>query len=308
MLRLSVIVPFHNAADTLARCLDGLSVQEFPRDRFEVIAVDNNSTDGSAEIARRYAAVRLCSEPNQGAYAARNRGVAAARGAILAFTDPDCIPTPSWLAVIDREMQAPDTAVLLGGYVIPRGYPGLALLVRYENEKDSFVFSTDSPELYYGHTNNMAVRRDAFERFGPFVERPRGADTIFVRRVVDALTCHAARYSPDLLVEHLELSTVRTYYRKLVLYGESRESYRRISWTRPLTLAERIAVFRRTCARHALSPSAAAQLFSLLSAGLVAWRLGRARAQWKRARPGGASGQAGSPRRPTGLARSMTPR
>jgi hypothetical protein len=72
----------------------------------------------------------------------------------------------------------------------------------------------------------------------------------------------------------------------MVLYGESRESYRHISWTRPLTLRERFTVYRRTLADHSLSPTRAIELLALLSAGLVAWRAGRTRAQWRRLRIG----------------------
>ena len=270
MVQLSVVVPFHNAAATLPRCLEGLLAQEFPRDQFEVIAVDNNSTDRSPEIVRRYAGVRLLHERTQGAYVARNCGVAAAQGRVLVFTDPDCVPAPGWLAGLAREMQCPDTGIVLGGYVVPRHPRALRLLISYENTKDAFVFATDVPELYYGHTNNMAVRRDIFDRFGPFAERRRGADTILVRRVVEGLSCRAVRYCPEALVAHLELDGVGAYYRKLILYGESRESYRRISWTRPLTLGERLTVFRRMCAYHALSAASAPYVLVLLSVGLVA--------------------------------------
>jgi glycosyltransferase involved in cell wall biosynthesis len=282
VVQLSVIVPFHNVAATLPHCLDELLAQEFPRDQFEVIAVDNNSTDRSPEIVRRYAGVRLLHERTQGAYVARNCGTAAAQGRVLVFTDPDCVPAPGWLASIAREMQCPDTGIVLGGYVVPRHPRALRLIIGYENTKDAFVFATEIPELYYGHTNNMAVRRVIFDRFGPFVERRRGADTILVRRVVEGLSCRAVRYCPEALVAHLELDGVGTYYRKLILYGESRESYRHISWTRPLTLSERLTVFRRMYASHALSVASAACLLVLLSVGLVAWRAGRARAQWHR--------------------------
>ena len=284
MIDLSVVIPFRNAAATLPRCLDALRLQDLPRDRFEVIAVDNNSTDGSADIVRRYPEVRLLHEPAQGAYAARNRGVAQATGDILVFTDPDCVPTIAWLATVAREMRSAETAVLLGGYVLPRHSEALRLLVCYENTKDAFVFGTAIPELYYGHTNNMAVRRDVFDRFGPFLHRRRGADTIFVRRVLQTLPCSAVRYCPAALVDHLELDRARTYFHKMTLYGESRESYRHISWTRPLTLAERITVFRRTRSGNDLSVARSLHLLALLALGLAAWRAGRARAQWRRVR------------------------
>ena len=281
---LSVVIPFYNAAATLSRCLDAIAAQHLARERFEVIAIDNNSTDGSADIVRRYPDVVLLREESQGAYAARNRGVAASHGTVIVFTDPDCVPDRDWLAAIEQAMAIADTEIVIGGYVPPLHSHALRLLVQYENAKDAFVFSSGIPELYYGHTNNMAVRRATFDRFGPFVERRRGADTIFVRRVVETRPCSVVRYDASTRVTHLELDTVATYYRKMATYGESRESYRHLSWTRPLSLRERVAVMRRTRDANRLSPVQSLALILLLSAGLVAWRTGRARAQLRRLR------------------------
>jgi glycosyltransferase involved in cell wall biosynthesis len=281
-VRLTVIIPVYNGAGTLPRCLAALRAQTFPSDRFEIIVVDNNSTDGSADIVRRHADVILLHEPAQGAYVARNRAALAATGDILVFTDPDCIPTPDWLESIARAMEPDDIEATIGGYVPPTHSGALRLLVLYENAKDAFVFGTDIPELYYGHTNNMAVRRRTFDAFGPFIERRRGADTIFVRRVVESLPCSVVRYDPAMLVEHLEVDDVTTYYRKMATYGHSRESYRELAWTRPLTLSERLIVFRRTRETNRLNAARSVQLVVLLAVGLVAWRSGRARAQLRR--------------------------
>jgi hypothetical protein len=197
-----------------------------------------------------------------------------------------------------------ETEVVIGGYVMPESSSAVRLLLLYENTKDAFVFGTDIPELYYAHTNNMAVRRSTFERFGPFVERRRGSDTIFVRRVVATLPCSVVRYDPDVRVEHLEVADVSTYYRKMATYGESRESYRHLSWTRPLTLGERVTVMRRTLKEHRLSAVQVAHLMLLLSIGLMAWRGGRARARWRRLRNASVESAPSSPRTATALDRS----
>ena len=95
--RASVIVPVYNDAERLARCLGALEAQTYPRSAFEIIVVDNGSTDDLAQVVRRFPDVRLLSEPIPGSYAARNRGLAAASGAVIAFTDSDCVPDPDWL-------------------------------------------------------------------------------------------------------------------------------------------------------------------------------------------------------------------
>jgi glycosyltransferase involved in cell wall biosynthesis len=96
----SVVIPLYNDAATIGRCLDAVLSQDYPRDRFEVIVVDNGSTDGSDRIAARYPVTLLYERDTLTSYAARNRGIAAARGAIVVFTDSDCLPQPGWLRAL----------------------------------------------------------------------------------------------------------------------------------------------------------------------------------------------------------------
>ena len=97
---ISVVVPFYNAARYIEDCIKALLAQTYSSTRYEIIMVDNNSIDGSAELVRKYSSIRLLVEPKQGSYAARNRGVAAANGTIIAFTDADCVPAADWLEQI----------------------------------------------------------------------------------------------------------------------------------------------------------------------------------------------------------------
>jgi glycosyltransferase involved in cell wall biosynthesis len=113
----SVIVPVFDDAERLARCLEALAQQTYPADRYEVIVVDNGSTDGSPDLAARFPRARLEREPEPGSYAARNRGIAVARGEVLAFTDSDCVPTPDWLAVAVAELSRVPSCGLVGGSV-----------------------------------------------------------------------------------------------------------------------------------------------------------------------------------------------
>lgn len=88
--RCSVIVPFWNAGRYVRRCIESLLSQSLPQSEYELLFIDNNSTDGSDQVVAAFPAVRLLREAKQGSYAARNRGLAEARGEILVFTDPDC--------------------------------------------------------------------------------------------------------------------------------------------------------------------------------------------------------------------------
>lgn len=105
MPRVSVIVPVYNAADALPRLVTSLREQDYPRDRFEIILVDNNSTDGSGEVIRGFGDVIGLSQTQwQGPGATRNAGIERATGEVLAFIDADCWAHPAWLGTGVRKL------------------------------------------------------------------------------------------------------------------------------------------------------------------------------------------------------------
>jgi glycosyltransferase involved in cell wall biosynthesis len=289
MPAVSVIVPVHNAVQFLKTCLDSLHAQTYPRDSFEILVVDNNSTDGSDAVAAAYEGVRLLREPKQGAYSARNCGVAAASGEILAFTDPDCEANPRWLEKATGGLSGP-AGIVLGDRRPASESRYLSLLADYEAEKGAWVAEQAVPEIYYGHTNNMAVRRFVFDRLGPFPERMRGGDTVFVRRAVDTFGCEVVRYVPEMVVRHLEIAGVRSYYKKRLVYGASNESLRAATPFRPLSGRERWRVFMATVRKRRYSLWRALQLLAVLVPGAFLYEWARRSAvpqsdQCSKARP-----------------------
>lgn len=122
--KISVIVCVYNRQDFLPQCLDALSKQTIPTDSFEVIVVDNNSTDGSPQIAEEYARkfshFRIVQETKQGLASARNRGMREANSPIAAFTDDDAIPAPDWaVRLLKRFEELGDKVAVVGGELEP---------------------------------------------------------------------------------------------------------------------------------------------------------------------------------------------
>ncbi len=153
----SVVIPAHNAAETLPATLAALAAQKTGA-TFEVIVVDDGSTDDTARIAEQ-AGTRLVRNPRPvGPGAARNAGVAAARGALLAFTDADCEPTPGWL---DAGVEALGEAGLVQGRVAPQ--PGVPV-----GPFDRTLWVTAPVGLF--ESANLFVRRELFEALGGFDE------------------------------------------------------------------------------------------------------------------------------------------
>ena len=116
----SVVVCTHNGARMLPVALDALARQHPPAGGFEVVIVDDHSTDGSAELAAAAGAkvVRLTQEEDGGLAAARNAGIRAASGDLVAFTDDDCEPAPTWLRELIEPMRDP-TVDGVAGRTVP---------------------------------------------------------------------------------------------------------------------------------------------------------------------------------------------
>jgi glycosyltransferase involved in cell wall biosynthesis len=273
-VRVSVIVPMFNAAATVVRCADALLSQDYTRDSFEILMVDNNSTDGSRELLEGRAGISLLTQPKQGAYAARNLAVRQATGDLLAFTDPDCIPARDWLTTMVRVLTQTPAQVVLGCRRPAEERGAGRLIADYENRKDALALSSKDPRVYFGFTNNMGVRREAMERYGPFVERSRGCDTIFVRRVVDGEGCDAVYYEPGMRVVHAELDGVGTYYRKMLTYGRSRKTNFELVNGRTLSGAERWQAYREAARGEGYSSVERLALLTVLAGGMLAWNIG----------------------------------
>lgn len=122
--KISAVVCVYNREDTLPQCLEALAQQTISTDLFEVVVVDNNSTDGSPKIAAQYAAkyphMRVVRETKQGLASARNCGMREAKSPIAAFTDDDAIPAKDWAErLLQRFDDLGETAAVVGGELDP---------------------------------------------------------------------------------------------------------------------------------------------------------------------------------------------
>ena len=120
---ISIVVCTYNRAPLLAEAMQTLTEQSVAPSSYEIIVVDNNSSDDThsvvTEFCRRYPNVRYCFEPRQGVAHARNRGWKEARGEYVGYLDDDCIAPKEWLAVAAEVIKQYSPGVL-GGPVLPR--------------------------------------------------------------------------------------------------------------------------------------------------------------------------------------------
>ncbi len=94
----SVVVPVYNGENYIAKNIESLLAQEYPKEKYEILIIDNGSTDATNTIAAAYPVTRIEESKARNSYVARNRGIAVAKGSILAFTDADCVAKPDWIS------------------------------------------------------------------------------------------------------------------------------------------------------------------------------------------------------------------
>jgi GT2 family glycosyltransferase len=162
----SVIVPHYNDHESLGLCLESLRRQKLARERFEVIVADNNSVGGVHAVRRIAADATVVPAPEQGAGPARNAGVAAAHGRILAFIDSDCIADEDWLL---EGIAALERFEYVGGQVITTiGRSREITPTEAIEAAFAFNFKKYIERDHFSGSGNLFVPKAIFEAVGGF--------------------------------------------------------------------------------------------------------------------------------------------
>ncbi|RME94046.1 MAG: glycosyltransferase [Verrucomicrobia bacterium] len=217
--RVSVVVAAYNAARTLPHCLGALTRLRYPD--YEVILVDDGSTDATPDLARDYPGIRYFRhERNLGLSAARNRGIELATGEIVAFTDADCRPDEDWLQYLVHDLLKLGVSGIGGHNLLPPDDSAVAAAVMAAPGGPLHVMLDDRLAEHVPGCN-MAFWRSALVEVGGF-------DPLFRRAGDDVDLCwrlqaQGARigFSPGGFVWHYRRSTLRAYLRQQHGYGEA---------------------------------------------------------------------------------------
>lgn len=217
-LSVSVVIPVLNGAETIGDTLTAILNQRHAPCNAEVIVVDNGSTDGTPEIARRFPVV-LTHESVRGASAARNRGIRQAHGEVVAFLDADTLPSRRWLA----ELVAPfvDSHVMLvGGQMmdyLPRTPPERFMASMGTFKLEYTLFRQSFPYISSG---TLAVRRAAALEIGGWDETLATAEDLdFCVRMVRRFSCSMLR-QPHAILFNRHRSTDESLRRQAWGYGQ----------------------------------------------------------------------------------------
>jgi glycosyltransferase involved in cell wall biosynthesis len=216
--KVSVVVACYNGARTLKSCLDSLTHLNYPD--YEVILIDDGSLDATGQIASLYTTVQYFRQTNQGLSNARNAGIGAASGEIVAFTDADCRADEDWLYFLVTDLLNSRFAGIGGHNFLPPEDSPVAAAVMASPGGPAHVMLTDRIAEHIPGCN-MAFYKWALEEIGGF-------DPIFRKAGDDVDVCwrlqqrrYRLGFSPSGFVWHYRRSTVRDYFKQQQGYGEA---------------------------------------------------------------------------------------
>ncbi|MFH0782120.1 MAG: glycosyltransferase [Pseudomonadota bacterium] len=221
--KISVVIPVCNCEQTIGQCLDSMVSQDYPN--FEVLVVDDGSTDRTVDICQTYFNIKMIRVENGGPSRARNIGSKMATGEILAFTDGDCIAEPNWLSELTRGFNRPGVAGVGGDQKSPydetvfgrRVQDVLKLLgvVTYYTQAISVM--TETP---HNPSCNAAYLKRVLTEVGGFDQSLwPGEDVDLDIRIRQK--GYTLIYNPDAVVRHYRPQTYGGFSRMMRRYGAS---------------------------------------------------------------------------------------
>ena len=227
--RVSVVIPIYNGEADLPDLITCLLAQTYPVEQVEYLLVDNASSDRTASIIQTAAAaaksqgvtIYAVSANNiQSSYAARNVGIRASTGEIIAFTDVDCRPQPDWLFALVQPFAEPAVG-LVGGAIL--SLPGKTILEKYAERTNtlSHKWPLSHPFCPYAAGANLAIRRQTLEQVGLF--RPyltTGADVDICWRIQRQSDWQFA-HTEQAIVKHRHRTSLPELCRQYRRYGRS---------------------------------------------------------------------------------------
>lgn len=230
--KVSVIIPTYNRASSLREALLSLSRLDFPEGWYEIVVVDDGSTDETERVmatlqsAGQTAIRYLKQKEHRGASAARNSGIKMAGGEILVFTDDDCLFQREWLSLLLAPFDSAEVGMVGGPDRAPEGSSFSSKCADYL--LTSFIGTGGLREKnrlragrYYPRSCNMAIRRDVLAQVGLFDEDLFPGEEIELAYRVEKAGCPIS-FAPDAYVWHKRRANLREHLRKIYAIGHGR--------------------------------------------------------------------------------------
>ncbi len=225
----SIIIPTYNRPAQLANCLNSLSALDYPANRFEVIVVDDGSNNPPNEVMSTFGhqfQLSILTQQNAGPAAARNSGVAHARGPFLAFTDDDCAVTPKWLKALAARFSTSPTRAIAGRTINALPHNPFAAASQTIIDLVHAYYNADPSRAQFMASNNLALHADVFHTLGGFDENFRTSED---RDLCDRLLYrrYMLTYAPEVMVYHFHDLSLHGFWQQHFAYGRGAFRYHR---------------------------------------------------------------------------------
>ena len=208
----SVIVPFFNARENITECVESLLSQNFPEKSYEIILVNNASSDDSPALLEKFKdRITLIKEERRGHSFARNRGISSAKGDIFAFIDSDCVASKNWLKHLVNSFRPAEAEVVAGE--IKAYKPKSDVEIYYEglmSQKKNLSY-----KFPYAVTANFAFLRSVSKEVSFDNSFSKSEDVDFCWRLLEK--GYRIEYQPDALVYHKNVKTKWQLFKKIFL-------------------------------------------------------------------------------------------
>ncbi len=225
----AVVVPCNNVAHIVDQCIKSLVRQDYPQDKFSIIAVNDGSTDSTKEHLEFFKThpnfYFFNHDKNKGLSAARNTGIENSQSEIVCFLDSDMVIQPDWLQLIVAELMAEEVIGVIGNTTLPKG--------EESNLLDHYFYSAQRGARQFGESsaigwrwflfNNTAVKRSAIKKTGLFDEKFTsygGEDTDMAIRLWHNFP-DALRFSSKINAEHHHKRTLNQFCKQMEIYGQT---------------------------------------------------------------------------------------
>ncbi|MDD5255649.1 MAG: glycosyltransferase [Candidatus Omnitrophica bacterium] len=213
----SIIVPVYNKEKSLDACIASLLSQDFPKDDYEIIAIDNGSSDNSPALISRYASIKLLYEKQPGAYAARNAGILNARGSVIVFTDADVEVRSGWLAKIYNAMEGNGHDLLIGWYAPGRPIRLLQIHSLLVCERIRRALRRHDPSMLTACAANLAIRKAVFVKEGLFQSNSNSEDMYFAIRCLEKN--YNVGFDDSIEIKRNDIDSIGIFFLKNFIYG-----------------------------------------------------------------------------------------
>lgn len=214
---ISVIIPFYNAKSSISLCLESLIELNYPRNKLEIILVDNGSNDGSEKIVKEFNVRLIYDGSIRSSYQARNTGIKNAHGDLIAFTDSDCIVSPDWLKNLATYWDDNDIGCFAGEIL---SYEPKTITEKFSDryrilEQNGTL---SHPYMPFTATANSSYRKEVFSKIGYFNPRlASGGDADFSWRMQKKLGLKI-KFIPEAVVYHRHRTNIIALYKQFKKY------------------------------------------------------------------------------------------